>query len=135
MDNVYDGVALAAWPLRALAERGLADECERALSPLLARAAQLANPVNRLDGLELVLHAVVELPSPRRRVLAALVEACRAAASWKAPRCLARCAVVLAAYDRGDAGVALAALPDGPHRRHAEREITAGGAAARTFFA
>jgi hypothetical protein len=133
IDNAYHAVTLAAWPLRALAERGLDDECERALPGVLARAEQLENPVNRLDALERVVHGVLPVPRARRRALVELVAACREASSWKAPRCLANTAATLVA-DPADSALVLAALPPGRHRRRAERALARGGLRPAAFF-
>ena len=133
MDNPYGSVSLAAWPLRALAERGLDDECERSLPRVFERARRLANPVNRLDGLERVFHGVFPVERARRLVLVQLIAACHEASSWKAPRCLANVAATLARAPH-DAALVLAALPPGRQRRRAERELAAGGAPAPVFF-
>jgi hypothetical protein len=133
LDNPFASVALAAWPLRALAERGLDGECERALPRVLERAQRLDNPVNRLDALERVFHGVFPGERARRRVLGALIVACREAASWKAPRCLARTAATLVCAP-AECALALAALPPGRHRRRAERDIAAGGLPPGKFF-
>ncbi|HEY3354672.1 MAG TPA: hypothetical protein VGQ83_15575, partial [Polyangia bacterium] len=114
LENPYGSVALAAWPLRALAERGLDGECERALPRVFERVQRLANPVNRLDALERVFQGVFPAPRARRRVLVELIAACRQASSWKAPRCLAWTAATLVAAP-ADCALVLAALPDGRH--------------------
>jgi hypothetical protein len=133
VDNAYSSALLAAWSLRALAERGLDDECVRALPPVFERVRRLENPVNRLDALEHVLHGVLPVAPARRRVLDELIAACHEASSWKAPRCLANVAATLAGAP-ADCALVLAALPPGRQRRRAERELAAGGAPAPVFF-
>jgi hypothetical protein len=67
-------------------------------------------------------------------VLGALIAACGEARSWKSPRGLRRAAGMLARDAPDDAALALAALPPGPQRRRAHREILAGGGPAPRFF-
>lgn len=126
-------IQLAAWPLHALAERGLDGECMSKLPGVIDHARRLTNPVNRLDALEQLLHGVFPVEPARRLVLGELIAACRAASSWKAPRCLARTATLLGGAP-DDVARVLAALPEGPHRRQAERVLAAGGARPRRFF-
>jgi hypothetical protein len=133
IENHYSSVALAAWPLRALAERGHDDECERALPRVFARAEPLENPVNRLDAFERLFHGVFPVARARRRVLVELIAACREASSWKAPRCLANVAATLGSAP-ADCALVLAALPDGRHRRRAERSLALGGLRPGAFF-
>ncbi len=133
IDNDYWSVAIAAWPLRALVERGYATECARALGPVLRRAAAIAHPVSRMGALELLLHAVFAVASARELVVGALLEACASADSWKVPRCLARTAVILAGSP-AESNRVLAVMPEGRHKRSARREIAAGGRAPRSFF-
>jgi hypothetical protein len=133
VENDYHAASLAAWPLRALAERGHDDECARALPRVFARVARLANPVNQIDALARVLDGVLPAARARRRVLEELIAACAAASSWKAPRCLADVAVKLAGAP-ADRDLALAALPPGRQRRRAERELAAGAAPPVVFF-
>ena len=133
IDNAYHGVSLAAWPLRALAERGLDDECERALPRVFERVRELEKPVNRIDALERVFDGVFPVARARRRVLAELIAACGEASSWKAPRCLANVAAKLAGAPV-DCALVLAALAPGRQRRRAERELAAGGGRPAVFF-
>jgi hypothetical protein len=133
IENAYHAATLAAWPLRALAEGGREDECERALPGVLARVRALEKAVNRIDALERVFHGVFPAPRARRRVLIALIAECREAATWKAPRCLANVAAALAG-EAEDRALVLAALPEGRQRRRAERELAAGAARAAVFF-
>ena len=133
IENPYSSVLLAAWALRALAERGLADECERALPRIFERVRRLENPVNRLDALERAFGGVFPVERSRRRVLEELIAACHAASSWKAPRCLANVAVALAGAP-ADRELVLAALPPGRQRRRAERELAAGHSWPPVFF-
>ena len=133
IENPYSSVSLAAWPLRALAERGLDDECERALPRVFERVSRLENPVNRVDALERVFGGVFPVERSRRRVLEELIAACDAASSWKAPRCLANVATTLAGAP-ADCALVLAALPPGRQRRRAERELAAGHSWPPVFF-
>ncbi|HEY2748548.1 MAG TPA: hypothetical protein VGL86_28190, partial [Polyangia bacterium] len=134
VDDDYWSVAIAAWPLRALVERGHERDCVRALAPVLARATRIAHPVSRMDALALVLHAVLDVDAARAATVPELVRACQAATSWKSPRCLADTAVLLAPIDEPAAAHVLAALADGRHKRQALRAFAAGAAPPRTFF-
>jgi hypothetical protein len=133
LEDPYHSASLAAWSLRALSERGLDNECERALPRLFERVQQLRNPVNRVDAFERLFHGVFPAERSRHRVLVELIAACREASSWKVPRCLARTAATLA-FAPADCALVLAALPPGPHRRQAERDLRAGGQRPAVFF-
>jgi hypothetical protein len=124
IDNPYDAVALAAWPLHALAERRLEDACLAALPAIFERAQRLENPVNRLDALERLLHALLSCAPARTQVVSQLIATSRAASSWKVPRCLARSAVLLA-HAPDDCQRVLARMAPGPFRRRAQRELAA----------
>jgi hypothetical protein len=134
VDDPYWSVAIAAWALRALVERGHDKECRRALHPVLERAQRIAHPVCRMDALEILLHAVFAVAQARGGVLHLLVPACKSASTWKAPRCLSRTAVLLARAAPSESALVLAALGDGKYKRQALREIAAGGGEPRSFF-
>jgi hypothetical protein len=130
----YTNTVLAAWALRAMIERDLVGECLRALPKVLERAAAIAQPVSRMDALEILLHAVLPVADARARVIPRLASACATADSWKSPRCLSRSAALVGHYSLDDAELLLAALAEGRYRRQALRAIAAGGHDPRVFF-
>jgi hypothetical protein len=122
----YLRLGSSAWWLRALVERGRVDEVGREVSALLGIVPTIPNPVNRIDGLFLVLQAVFAVPEARRAVLDALIAAGRAANSWKAGERLRDAALMVAPEHPAEAALVVDAMPEGKYRRQTERRMEAG---------
>jgi hypothetical protein len=124
--NPYKLVAVSAWPLRALIERGNLARLDELLSKLVDVAAQIDHPVSRMDALGSLLEAVFPAGDPYRRILFKEYEgACKLANSWKAGRGISQFALMLAPFDPETARSAIEGLPAGPYKRRALRELDA----------
>ncbi|HEX8201488.1 MAG TPA: hypothetical protein VF590_13465, partial [Isosphaeraceae bacterium] len=71
-EDPYQVVGAAAWPLRALVERGRRDRLDAILPGLLALASRVESPASRSEAIFLVFQAV--FPAGRRWWLAVLQE-------------------------------------------------------------
>lgn len=88
-DHPYKRVAVSAWPVRALSERGKLHEASRTLMRSLAEAGHIQHPVSKMDAQELLWHAAWLPPiDGGEQALSELVKACETAESWKSGRCL-----------------------------------------------
>lgn len=122
----YHSVAGAAWPLRALIDRGLAAEGEPILKRALSVSKRIPQPVSQVDALFLLVQA--SWPNPGRAWQAAvdqLVTCAKAASSSKAQSVLRDLCLMLAG-DGKDFAAILSHIPDGKARRQAERRLSAG---------
>jgi len=135
-NDPYQVVGAAAWSLRAMVERSHDKEVRRLLPRLLTRAADIANPVSRLDALFLLWQAVFPLGIEfHRQVLNLLVEACQEADRWKSPDTLVQVILMLALNSPLEAEQLVVSMPDGRHKRQVKRRIAAGQyQSPRTFF-
>lgn len=90
----YKRVAATAWPLRALIERNQEQKAIQFLPDLLARSAQIENPVSRSDALFLLWEAVFPVTrQARKSVLDALVKSCTG--HWKADYILRQVVLII----------------------------------------
>ncbi len=134
--NAYKISAAAAWPIRALVERGKISEAQRMLAQSLEEAGRIEQPVSKVDALELLLHATwFGSGDTRLAALEALIAACQSANSWKAGRCLRDTALLLASEDKAYAQRIVQSMPQGIYKRQAQRQFDAGEIGrVRTFF-
>ncbi len=135
-DDPYQAVGAAAWSIRVLVERVHSNEVLCLLPKLLTRAADIANPVSRLDALFLLWQAVFPGGiTVHQQVLEPLVEACQQADSWKSSDTLRQVALILASDALPEAQQLVSFMPDGRRKRQVQREIAAGQYQyPRTFF-
>lgn len=119
----YQTVGAAAWPIRAMVERGRHTQAQRAVCEILLLASQIENPVNRADALFLLFQAVFPVDELRWDVLARLISACREMESWKGPRLMRDVVSMLAGKNRGEAEHVLSEMPEGRAKRQAERSF------------
>jgi hypothetical protein len=123
----YQRLAAQAWPIRALIERGYTADAERAAGLAIRHASEIENPVNRVDALFLVWQAVYPLgPRARNEVLTPLMQAARAANSWKPQRVLQSVVFMLPADERTLADEIVEAMPPGKYKRTTARRLAAG---------
>jgi hypothetical protein len=129
-------VAASAWAVRALAERGRCRKAEEATAKLVRLSDEISNPVSRHDALSLLLHAAWPLDRRiRRTVLDKLLAACQAASSWQSGCTWRDVVLMLAPEDAGEARRLLEQLPEGRHKRQAQRRLGTGGTMTpRSFF-
>jgi len=89
-EDKYDAVAGAAWPIRALIERGLLEEARRMLHDALNKAAQIEKNVCRADALFSLWESVSIVDEFSEMLIGALWDACINAKSWRGPMLLRR---------------------------------------------
>lgn len=119
----YRVAASGAWWLRAMIELGYRDEALRKLPGLSDVAATIAHPVSRLDALFLLFQAVFDVDRGRKLVLGRLIEAARAAHSWKAGDRLRTAVLMLAVDHPTEAEQVIQAMPEGKYKRQAVRRV------------
>jgi len=125
--DAYVRVGAAAWPLRALIERGHPERAASMLREVLPHAEAVENPVSRVDALFLLWQAAYPLGSgTRRTVLAPLLRTAVATNAWKPQRVLQSIVYMLGDEERSLADEVVAAMPPGQYRRAAARRLAAG---------
>jgi hypothetical protein len=123
----YRAVAIAAWPLRALIERGRVAAATRMLNDILVLAPEVEPPASRAEALFLVWQAIFPLGvDARKKVLDVLLTNCRPEESWRIGRIFHNIAWMLSASDPKAVERILAAIPDGRWKRQAERRVAGG---------
>lgn len=130
----YKRAGSAAWPIRALVERGLASEAHRALSSY-AKLLYCVEPASsRSEAGFLLYQASFPLGAEVRAEL--LGELCSVYASdphWRCQRNLLDALAMLPGADRTSRNKAVAAIADEKTRAKAER-IAPGSCSPRAFF-
>ena len=131
----YKRVAVAAWPIRALAERGKTPQAQRMIARLLEEAGRIEHPVSKIDALVLLWQATWPLPvATKQSVLDALLLACQVANSWKAGRIMRDVALVVASEDKVQAQRIVQAMRESVYKRQAQRRLDAGQIETVRFF-
>ncbi len=126
-EDKYRIVGSSAWRIRAMIERGEQQAAADELPDLLKCAADINQPVSRLEALFLLFQSVFEVDNCRRAVLDALLEACHGAKSWKSGDRLREAAIMLAfAGHHGQANEVIGAMPAGRFRRQAIERVGRG---------
>ena len=126
-DDPYQTVGVAAWPLRALIERGYEQEVFRWLPKLMQTSENIANPVSRLNALYLLWQAVYPTIGPMKSlVLDKLISACLSADSWKAGFTMREAVLVVAEESVFEANRLIAMMPDGVYKRQAQCRVAEG---------
>lgn len=126
-EDPYRKVVPAAWPIRALIERGHGRRAAALLPNLIEASGRIGHPVSRIEALLVVIQAAWPLgASTRAGVREALIAACRAASSWRAGRALRDLALMVAAEDEEEAQRLIASMPEGVYRRQAVRRLAEG---------
>jgi hypothetical protein len=93
----YQRITVAAWPVRALAERGKVQHAQRVIAQLLEDAGRIKHPVSKMGALVVLWEAAWPLPvAIKQPVLDALLIGCQAAYSWKAGRIMRDVSLVVA---------------------------------------
>ena len=131
----YQRAAVAAWPIRALVERG----CLREASEAFAKARQvalLAEPAgSRAEALLLLLQGAWSLGARwREQVVSDLFELQAASGHWRAARNLVDAFAMMSTVDRRAAEQVVATILDDKCRRKALAAISAGRRGPREFF-
>lgn len=126
-EDKYKVVGSSAWRIRAMIERDHAPLAEAEVPDLLKCAMDIGHPVSRLEALFLLFESVFTVDSCRRSVLSGLIDACRAANSWKSGDRLCEAAVMLAFAGHSDeASATVDAISSEKYRRKATERIANG---------
>jgi hypothetical protein len=133
--NGFKRVAVAAWPVRALAERAKVAHAQRVIAPLLEEAARIEHPVSKMDALAHLWQAAWPLPGAiKQPVLDALLNACQAANSWKAGRTMRDVSLIVASEDKAQAQHIINAMRESVYKRQAQTRLDAGQVETVRFY-
>lgn len=128
----YKRVAVIAWPLRALIERGQSQKATHFVPEILSLAACIENPVSRSDALLLLWQAFFPTQG-HKAIFDDLIKSC--ARHWKADYILRQIALIVASEDVGAAQLLVASVPPGKYKRQAEKRLAEGQKESpRSFF-
>lgn len=132
----YRTVAVSAWPIRALLERGRHRAAEHALAELLPLVPQVEPPSSRAEALLILWDAVFPGGAALREpALEAIIRWCDPNAHWRAARLYVWIVGTLALEDPAMAEAVAAKLPDGPAKRKTVAVLRDGVAyRPRAFF-
>lgn len=132
----YQHVFPAAWPLRALIERGLDEPAKRMLTAVLSQATAVTPMSSQSEALLLIFQAVA-IGSARawRRAFEALIEASTPVEHWRQARNLRDGVLIVAALDPALARKVVDGLEDDKLKRKLNRKLDAGETRApRDYF-
>jgi hypothetical protein len=111
--DAYQRVAAAAWPLRALVERGSLALARARLAPLLDEERDVEPPSSRSEALLLLFEACFDLGSDSREALARRLAAVHdASGHWRSRRNLREALSMLAAVEPQLASAVTASVTD-----------------------
>src|SRR5262249_41955394 len=126
-DDPYQRAASLAWPIRALAERGMIAKSGELLSAALVASDRIPYPVRRAGALFLIAQAAWPLGRlSREPVVRALLDTCRRAHSWRAGMIVNDLALMVSGEDREGAEEIASVLPEGRYRQRCLRSLSAG---------
>ncbi len=132
----YKAVGSAAWPIRAMIERG----CTRRLGPVLAEllrlAPQIAHPASRSEALFLLFQGTFSAGKAYwEPVFRALVQVSDPSRHWRQGRNLRDAVLIVASADAGFAAAFAPTVRDDRTRRQIEQRLAqADSAETRSFF-
>lgn len=134
--DAYQRVAVAAWPLHALVERGEGKVAEGCLLSLLKESRNIEPATSRMAALFLLFQALYPQPkSTWQKVLAEIKSVSQSEMSKKAGGILCDVAIMLASVDKEEADRVVKVIPEGTYKRQAERRLTEGETLEpRSFF-
>lgn len=133
----YQRAAVAAWPIRALLERGHVDSAAAALAVARARALAATPCGSRAEALLDLLQAAWSLGAEARRTLVEdLCTAHEQDSFWRVTRALADALAMVRATEPDLTERILARLPESPARARIERALARHAARTpRSYFA
>lgn len=134
--DAYQTVGSAAWPIRALIERGQETQAAHWLPKLVELSDAIANPVSKLNALLLLWQAAFPaIGTEKNHILDKLVAACHSADSWQAGRAM-RDIILVIAQDRPlQADKLFIAMQDGAYKRQTQYRLADGAPGhIRSFF-
>ena len=135
-DEPYSRIAAAAWPLRALVERGGFDAARRMLRPLLEQESRVEPPSSRSEALFLLFQAGFALNGDIRSTLIQRLAAVHEVARhWRSRRNLVDGLWMLHAADPELTEKLVRSVEDERAKRRAEASVASGRAMEpRAFF-
>ncbi|MBC7529768.1 MAG: hypothetical protein H7308_19745 [Chthonomonadaceae bacterium] len=125
--DAYRRVAVSAWVVCALAERGKVDQAQKVVRSLMEESKQIEHPISKGDALLLVWQAAGRLSqSVKQPLLDALLASCLVANGWKSGRTMREVALIVATEDPLQAQRIIDSMREGIYRRQAQRKFDAG---------
>jgi len=122
----YQSVGAAAWPIRALIERGLTDSARQVLLAVRSQFADVQPPSSRSEAVFLLFQAAFALGFNVRAIFVADLFAINAAAdNWRSSRCLVESLNMLAATEPNHAATIASSITDERVRRRALARVRA----------
>lgn len=135
-DDIYRQIAVTAWPLRALLERGEDSRVGPMVHQIVGRAAAIRPPASHAEALFILLSSV--FPGGRKLwqpVWEELLQTSLPTTSWRQGRAVRESFLMVASEDLQLARELSARLPLGKLRQRVERQLDAGEQRApRGFF-
>jgi hypothetical protein len=123
--DAWHCAAGAAWPIRALIDRGQGSQGAPFMRRAVTAARQIENPVPRVDALFLLVTASWPIGGPTwQEAIAQLVASATATPTLK-PQSVLRDLCLMLANEGRDFTAVLSAIPEGKARRQAERRLSA----------
>jgi hypothetical protein len=120
----YQVVASAAWPVRALVERGASGQISTIVLPLLAVANEIASFASRSEALFLLFQATKPgMQTSWLPVLEELIKASFPTLNWRQSRNLSEAILIVAAEDNGLANDILHRLPEDKLKTQIEKRL------------
>jgi hypothetical protein len=120
----YRVVASAAWPVRALIERGASSQISTIVHPLLALANEIPSLASRSEALFLLFQATRPgMQTDWLPVLEGLIEASFPTVHWRQSRALSEAILIVAAEDSRLANDILHRLPEGKLKTQIEKRL------------
>jgi hypothetical protein len=121
----YQAVASAAWPLRALIERGASGQINTIVLSLLAVANEIASFASRSEALFLLFQATKPgMQANWLPVLEELIKASVPTLNWRQSRSLSAAILIVAADDNRLANDIVHRLPEGRLKTQIEKRLT-----------
>lgn len=123
----YQTVGAAAWPIRALIERGQEQKVLGLTRCLLEVSGHIPNPVGKLKALYLLWQSVYPAGgSASKQVFDKLIGACLSANSWQAGYTMREIILVVARENRSEADQLVALMPEGVYKRQTQHRFSEG---------
>jgi hypothetical protein len=132
-ENSYD-IAAAAWPLRALIERGRAGVARELCRKALAKVPSVLPASSRSEAAFHILEAILLDTPARSLAVEALVTGSAPFRGWRVGRNFRDAVLMLAGVDKLEAQGLLARVPESIYRRQAVRGLAQGESRAPHAF-
>lgn len=126
-DDAFKRVALAAWPIRALLERGEAEHAHAALRDQLTELPKVEPPSSRAEAVGLLWEAIFSAgPAAREELLTVALPLCDPNVHWRVGRLYETIALTLQESEPHRARQIADAMPHGKSRNRVARKLEDG---------